>query len=182
MNPFLFFVDQYSFNTGNPYLKPSYNNSVSLTYRYKQLINAIFNVERATDGFFSAARMEDNVMISRSENIATRQLVAVLLYLNTTPTKWWTFNFHIAGAEFSTNGQLYTEKLDIKIYTWRTNFLSQMRLGNDWSLEVFAAYNGKMNNWQRLVQPRYWVNTAVQKKILKGKGSLKLNVEDVFTP
>jgi hypothetical protein len=180
LNPFLFFVDQYSYSTGNPYLKPSYNSSMAITYRYKQLINAIFNVERAVDGFFGAARMEDNIQITRSENIATRQLIAVLLYINTTPAKWWTLNFHIAGAEFTTAGQLATENLDIKIYTWRTNFLSQFKLGKDWSAEVNAAYNGKLNNWQRMTQPRYWVNAAIQKKVLKGKGSLKLNVEDIF--
>lgn len=180
LNPFLFFVDQYSYSTGNPYLKPSYNSSMAITYRYKQLINAIFNVERAVDGFFGAARMEDNIQITRSENIATRQLVAILLYINTTPAKWWTLNFHIAGAEFTTEGQLATENLDIKIYTWRTNFLSQFKLGKDWSAEVNAAYNGKLNNWQRMTQPRYWVNAAIQKKVLKGKGSLKLNVEDIF--
>jgi len=180
LNPFLFFVDQYSYSTGNPYLKPSYNSSMAITYRYKQLINAIFNVERAVDGFFGAARMENNIQITRSENIATRQLIAILLYINTTPAKWWTLNFHIAGAEFTTEGQLATENLDIKIYTWRTNFLSQFKLGKDWSAEVNAAYNGKQNNWQRMTQPRYWVNAAIQKKVLKGKGSLKLNVEDIF--
>lgn len=180
LNPFLFFVDQYSYSTGNPYLKPSYNNGLSLNYRYKQLVNAIFNVERATDGFFGAARAEDNIIITRSENIATRQMVAVLLYLNTTPAKWWTLNFHIAGAQFTTEGQLYTEKLDIKVYTWRTNVLSQFRFNKDWSAEVYAAYNAPNNNWQRMVQARYWMNAAIQKKILKGKGNLKINVEDIF--
>ncbi|AXY72475.1 TonB-dependent receptor [Paraflavitalea soli] len=180
LNPFLFFVDQYSYSTGNPYLQPSYNNSVSLTYRYKQFFNGIFNVERATDGFFGASRVEDNILITRPENIATRQLIAVLLYFNTLPAKWWTLNFHIAGAQFSTKGQLYTENLDIVMYTWRTNLLSQFRFNKDWSAEFYGAYNAAINNWQRMVQPRYWVNAAIQKKILKGKGNLKINVEDIF--
>ena len=180
LNPFLFFIDQYSYSTGNPYLKPSYANRIEVNYRYKQLTNTIFMFERNTDGVYGATRMEDNILITRSENIAARQMIALLFYLNLTPAKWWTLNYHIAGARFSTTGQVYTEKLDLHIYTWRTNLLSQFRLGNDWSAEVFAAYNAPNINWQRIVKARYWVNAAVQKKILKGKGSLKVNVEDIF--
>lgn len=180
LNPFLFFVDQYSYSTGNPYLKPSYANRVEVNYRFKQLVNTIFMFERNTDGFYGASRVEDNIIITRSENIATRQMIALLFYINTAPAKWWTLNFHIAGAQFATSGQLYTEKLDLRLYTWRTNLLSQFRFSKDWSAEIFAAYNAPNINWQRIVQSRYWVNTAIQKKVLKGKGSLKINAEDIF--
>lgn len=180
LNPFLFFVDQYSYTTGNPYLKPSYGNRIEVNYRYKQLTNTIFMFERNTDGIYGATRMEENIMVTRSENIATRQMVALLFYLNLTPAKWWTLNYHIAGARFSTTGQIYTENLDLHIYTWRTNLLSQFRFSNDWSAEVYAAYNAPNINWQRIVKARYWVNAAVQKKVLKGKGSLKVNVDDIF--
>lgn len=180
LNPFLFFIDQYSYNTGNPYLKPSYSNRGEVNYRYKQLVNVIAMFERNTDGITGATRNEDNILITRSENIATRQMAALLLYLNLNPAKWWTLNFHVAGARFETKGQLYTEKLDLHVYTWRTNMLSQFKLPDDWSVEVYAAYNAPNINWQRIVQARYWVNTAVQKKLLKGKASLKVNFEDIF--
>ncbi|MBO9566150.1 MAG: outer membrane beta-barrel protein [Niastella sp.] len=180
LNPFLFFIDQYSYNTGNPYLKPSYSNRGEVTYRYKQLVNLIAMFERNTDGITGAARIEDNIQITRSENIATRQMAALLLYLNLNPTKWWTANFHIAGARFETKGQISTENLNIHMYTWRTNLLCQFKLPDDWGIEVYAAYNAPNINWQRIVKARYWVNSAVQKKVLKGKGSLKVNFEDIF--
>lgn len=180
LNPFLFFVDQYSYTTGNPYLQPSYGNRIEVNYRYKQLTNTIFMFERNTDGVYGATRMEENIMITRSENIAARQMIALLFYLNLKPTKWWSLNYHIAGARFSTTGQVYTERLDLHILTWRTNLLSQFSFPKDWSAEIYAAYNAPNINWQRVVKARYWVNAAVQKKVLKGKGSLKVNVEDIF--
>ncbi|MDF2190396.1 outer membrane beta-barrel protein [Paraflavitalea sp. CAU 1676] len=180
LNPFLFFVDQYSFSTGNPTLKPAYGNSLQVGYRYKQLFNAIFNVERITDGFYGAQRVEDNTIITRSENIGTRQMIALLTYTTLNPTKWWNFTFQLAGAQFRTSGQLYSEKLDLKQLTWRTTWMNQFRIGKDWSGELFAAYNAPNINWQRKVQSRYWVNIALQKKVLKGKGNLKVNVEDIF--
>lgn len=180
LNPFLFFVDQYSYTTGNPYLQPSYGNRIEVNYRYKQLTNTIFMFERNTDGVYGASRMEDNIMITRSENIAARQMIALLFYLNLKPAKWWNLTYHIAGARFSTTGQVYTENLDLHMLTWRTNLLSQFSLPKDWSVEIYAAYNAPNINWQRIVKARYWVNAAVQKKVLKGKGSLKVNVEDIF--
>lgn len=180
LNPFVFFIDQYSYNTGNPYLKPSYGNRGEIYYRFKQLATLIASYEGHTDGFYGAARVEDNILITRSENIATRQMAALLLYLNLKPANWWTANFHIAGARFETRGQVYAEKLDLHVYTWRTNILNQFRLPADWAIEVYAAYNAPNINWQRIVQARYWVNTAVQKKLLKGKASLKVNFDDIF--
>jgi len=180
LNPFLFFVDQYSLSTGNPMLKPAYHNSIQVSYRYKQFFNAIFNVERNTDGFYGAQRVEDNIVITRSENIGTRQMIALLTYTTLNPTKWWNFTFQLAGAQFTTKGQLYSTQLDLKQLTWRTTWMNQFRFGKDWSGELFAAYNAPNINWQRMVQSRYWVNAAIQKKVMKGKGMLKVNVEDIF--
>lgn len=180
LNPFLFFVDQYSLNTGNPTLRPTYGNSVQVNYRYKQLLNFVFNFERQTDAVFGASRIEDNILINRSENLGSRQMIALLTYYTINVTKWWNLNYQLAGARFSSKGQLYSEKLDLHQLTWRTTMMNQFRFKNDWSAELFAAYNAPNINFQRTVQARYWANIAVQKKIMKGKGSLKLNVEDMF--
>jgi hypothetical protein len=180
LNPFLFFVDQYSLSTGNPYLKPSHSNRIEANYRYKQLVTAIIMFEQQKDGVFSASHLEDNIMITRSENLATREMIALLMNMNGSPAKWWTLNFNIAGARFSTLGQVNNQKLDIHIFTWRTNLLSQFRFTNGWSGELYAAYQGPNISWQRVVKSRYWANIAIQKKVLKGKGSLKLNMDDIF--
>src|ERR1700722_14653747 len=35
LNPFLFFLDQYTYQAGNPYLQPQYTNNVELSHTYK---------------------------------------------------------------------------------------------------------------------------------------------------
>jgi hypothetical protein len=180
LNPFLFFIDQYSYSIGNPVLDPSLATQLELSWRYKQLLNTRFMYNRLTDGIASATRIDKNVQINRPENIATREGIALLIYLTFKPAKWWNMTYHIGGARFNTKGQLYDRSLKLSIYTWRTQLQSQFTLGKTWSAELFATYQAPNISFQNYVNARYWVHTAFQKKVLKDKGSIKLNFEDLF--
>jgi hypothetical protein len=180
LNPFLFFVDQYTYSSGNPYLTPAYNNYTEVSYRYKQFLNIAVQYDRITDGFSDATHTENNIFINRAENISTRYLMAIMANINYAPTKWWNFNLNLAAARFVTKGQLYTESLDLKVNARRLMFNNQFKFNNDWSAEVSGQFTSRLVSWQRIAGPRSRVGLAIQKKILKSKGSLKLSAEDIF--
>lgn len=180
LNPFLFFVDQYSYSVGNPYLKPAYSNSVEVSYRYKQYFGLSLQYDGNTDGFSSATQPVDNVFISRPENITTRYLLAIMANLNLSPVKWWSFNLNLAAGRFVTKGNLYNEYLDLKVNARRVIMSNQLRFSKDWSAELTGNYTSKIIQFQREIGARSRLNAAVQKKIFKGKGSLKLSAEDIF--
>ncbi|WP_158644113.1 outer membrane beta-barrel protein [Pseudobacter ginsenosidimutans] len=180
LNPFLFFIDQYSYTTGNPMLNPTIANRIELNWRYKQLLTTRLMYERQDDGIANATQIDKNTQINRPENFAARDLLALMVNLSFKPAKWWNMNFHIAGARFSTNGKLYNQSIDLQLYTWRTQIQNQFSISKTWSAELYATYHAPNINFQTYVKSRYWINTAVQKKVLKNKGSIKLNLEDIF--
>ncbi|NML23851.1 outer membrane beta-barrel protein [Pseudoflavitalea sp. G-6-1-2] len=179
LNPFLFFIDQYSYSMGNPYLDPSFSNRMELKYRYKQFLTVTLMGERNTDGFYNATRVEGNTVITRTENLSSRQVLVLMTTLNFNPVKWWSVNYMIAGGRFDMKGQVDEEKFRLESWSMQTKWQNQFRFGN-WTAELFGTYTSPYVNWQKNIKARYWVNAGIQKKIMKGKGSLKLNVDDIF--
>jgi len=51
LNPFRWYSNQYVYTEGNPFLKPSYNNNISLMHIYKQLFTTTFSFSKTTDGY-----------------------------------------------------------------------------------------------------------------------------------
>lgn len=180
LNPFLFFRDQYTYSSGNPYLRPTYNNNVTVSYRFKQYINASLMYDRLHDQIIGATKAEGDLFVNRPENVTGGFMVALMLNSNTNPTKWWMLNAHAATARFLNEGEVDDVKFKYIQWAWRTNIINQFRFKKDWSAELGFNYNSKMINWQRRVDPRIRTMAAIQKKILKGKGSIKFNVEDIF--
>lgn len=180
LNPFLLFQDQYTYSGGNPDLKPSFFNRIELIWRHKQLLNTRLMVDRMTGGISGATRIEDGVQITRTENYGSRLGIALMVSLNTKAASWWTISFNPAVARFETRTRIQEQPIQLLSYTWRVQFNNQFRFGNDWSAELSGGYNAPIIEWQKFVKSRYWLNTTVQKKIWKGKGSIKLNIDDIF--
>lgn len=49
LNPFLYFVDLYTFVQGNPFLNPEYSHNFDLSYQYKKKFNASFSYSRTNN-------------------------------------------------------------------------------------------------------------------------------------
>lgn len=51
LNPFRWYSNQYVYTEGNPFLKPSYNNNISLMHIYKQVFTTTFSFSKTADGY-----------------------------------------------------------------------------------------------------------------------------------
>lgn len=180
LNPFIIFIDQYSYSSGNPYLSPAYNHSLELNYRYKQFARISFQYNRINDAFFNATRTANNIFITRPENADTRYMMAIMTNLNFSVAAWWRLNVDIGGANFVTKGNVYDQNLYKSIYAYRVNTLSQFIFKKGWSAEIVSRYTSSIIQLQRIYKPRYQINAGIQKRMLKNKASVKLNVDDIF--
>lgn len=180
LNPFLVFQDQYTYSSGNPALKPSYSNRAELSWRFKQLLNTRLMIDHMTDGISGAAYFKDNVQITTTDNFGSRTGIALMVSLNLQAAKWWNLSFNPAMGHFQTKTRIQQQEVRLQGLTWRIQCVNQFRFGPTWSAELNCSYTSPIVDWQRLVKARYWINPTIQKKILKGKGSIKLNLEDPF--
>lgn len=180
LNPFLVFIDQYNYRTGNPYLTPAYNFQAELNYNYKQWFMFSLGYERYDDAIFTATMVVDSLFISRPENAAMRRMLVSNFNFQVPVTKWWRMNLMLAVANFKTSGEVYGEDLSQSMNAFRIQSYNMFTFKKDWSAELSGRYTHRVINLQRIMEPRWHVNFAVQKKILKGKGNIKLTVDDIF--
>lgn len=180
LNPFIFFADQYSYSVGNPYLSPAFTNRMELGWRYKQLLSGRLGYDKQTDGIATYTTMENKVQVNSTENFTTREGLIALIVLTVKPVKAWSLTCNLAGGHFITRGKFKDQEIDLTNYSWRTQLQNQFRISETWSAELVANYHAPWLDFQRYVKARYWVNMAFQKKLLKNKGSIRLNLDDPF--
>jgi len=180
LNPFLFFRDQYSYTSGNPYLTPTYGNRIELSYKYKQYLNITLQYDRLSQNIIDATEAKEDIFITQPQNVSGGHMFGLIVNVNYSPVKWVKINLNLGAAHFVNRGNIYSETIDLKINTWRSNLYAQFNIDKKWDAELSGNYLHRFISWQRIFEPRYRINAAVQKKILKGKGSLKLTADDLF--
>ncbi|GAB3938387.1 TonB-dependent receptor domain-containing protein [Larkinella terrae] len=180
LNPFLFYRDNYSYTAGNPLLKPQYHLQYELKYQYKNSFGIAFQFNQFTDVIFQTTQAIDNIFITSPNNVARGRIIALAANLTQPLTKWWTLNANATFSNMQLNGMAYSEKLNPGINQARMNLINQLKFNKGWNGEITGFFVTKDLNGQRITNPRYRINTAVQKKILNDKGSVRLIVEDIF--
>ncbi|HTE24239.1 outer membrane beta-barrel protein [Flavitalea sp.] len=180
LNPFEIFVDNYSYTSGNPMLTPQLANQLEIKYRYKKYFGIGFQQGFYTDVIFQITESNDKIFVTRPQNVA-KGMISSLNFNGMIPfANWW--NLNVSGNIYRAKltGNTSDGKLEQEAFSLRGSILNQFTLGSGWNAELNGYYNGKDINGQRSYEPRYRINAGIQKKILKGKGSLRLSFEDIF--
>lgn len=180
LNPFLFYRDQYSFTTGNPYLKPQYNYQYELKYQHKQYIGLSIQYGRFTDIIFQLTEAVGDVFYYRPGNVASGYILALATNVSVSPVKWWSINANGQIGRMALNGTAYAENLTPSLFSVRMDVFNQFKFEKGWAGELSSFYSGKNISGQTITNPRFRLAAAVQKKILQNKGSLRLTLEDIF--
>jgi len=180
LNPFLFFLDQYTYEAGNPYLQPQFSNNFEISHTYHNFLTTTLNYSKTTNFFSETFEQQDHATIVRNGNIGRRENAGISVSLNLPVTKWWTTILYANVNYNHFSGMLYGENLNVSATTGMGNLNNQFSFGKGWSAELSGWYRTKGIEGQVLIQPMGQVSSAVVKKILKDKGSVKLGIRDIF--
>jgi len=180
LNEFLIFRDQYSYSTGNAMLNPQYQRRYELKYQHKQLLRMALSYNRFSDVIFQTTRVVDEVFITRPENVALGHMLLLNTGLSLSPAKWWSLNTDVLLSWMGLDGEAYGVRLNPETYVARINVLNQFQFGAGWSAELGGYYASRDLNGQTFTGGMYRVNTGVQKKILKGQGTVRFGADDIF--
>lgn len=180
LNPFLAYRDQYTYTSGNPLLSPSFQNQYELKWQHKHRIGVAVQYNDFTDVIFQLTRVVDGIFVTRPENVAKGRILSVSTNLSLAPAPWWTLNLNVMTARLALRGNAYSETLRTTVYHARLNVMQQFRLGHGWNGEWTSYYASNDVAGQTITRARFRMAAAVQKKLWKDKGSLRLTMEDIF--
>ena len=180
LNPFTFFVDKFTYFSGNPFLKPQFTDNYKLAYSFRSLFTVAVAYNRTTDVQNETIHKDGNVFVSTTGNIGQQKTWDFSVNSNLQPTKWWSVNLYAEVYNNTYQGQFYTGYLNQSQYTFSANGNNQFTLSKTWSAELSGWYNTGGTYGQFVSIPTGMLNVAVQKKILNNKASIKFNVRDVL--
>ena len=178
LNPFLFFLDQYTYQAGNPYLQPQYTNNVELSHTYKHWLTTTLNYSYTVNFFTETFEQSGQATIVRNGNIGSRQNVGIAVSAMRPVTKWWTAILYANVNYNKFTGLLYGQNIDVSATTLLLNLNNQFSFQHGWSGELSGFYRTKGVEGQVIVDPLGQGTAAIAKKIMKDKASLKLSVRD----
>jgi len=180
LNPFLFFLDEYTYQAGNPYLQPQISTNIELSHTYHNMLTTTLNYSNTQNFFAETFQQEGHATIVRRGNIGRRENAGIAVSLNMPVTKWWNATIYVNVNYNQFTGELYGEALDIRAIQGMGNMNNMFKFKHGWSAELSGWYRTSGIEGQIYVQPMGQVSTAIAKQIMKEKGTLKLGLRDIF--
>ncbi|MBN9380286.1 MAG: TonB-dependent receptor [Chitinophagaceae bacterium] len=178
LNPFLFFLDQYTYQAGNPYLQPQFSHNVELGHTYGGWLSTTLNYSYTKDFFSETFEQSGRATILRNGNIGSRQNAGIALSAQLHVTKWWMSILYSNVNYTKFSGILYGEPINVDATTLTLNVNNQFTFPHGWSAELSGWYRTKGVEGQIVIYSLGQATAAISKKILKEKASLKLGIRD----
>jgi len=187
LNPFLFFLDKFTFGAGNPYLRPMYSNVYELSHTYRQFLTTTVNYSHTKDLFNETfdqlnTATDSFATVVRQGNYGVMNNLSVSMNAQIKVFKWWTSMLYAEGRYQEFKGDLYGATLNVEGKTFMVNVNNQFSFKKGWSAELSSFYRSKNVEGQLIMKPMNQVHLGIKKDVLKNKGSVKLGVRDVFGP
>ena len=180
LNPFYYFLDKYTYQVGNPYLKPQFSHNIELNHVYKNMITTTVSYAAINDIINEQLQQIDSThttYVTRT-NLAKQRTVTLSVNAAVPITKWWRTNIYAQGSYNRYEGFINTGIINVEGPAFNANMQNQFTLPKGWSMELSGYYNSKAVYGTIVGLPQGSVNFAVAKKMLKDKGTLKLNFRD----
>ncbi len=184
LNPFLFFLDPYTYEIGNPFLQPQFTDSYEVTYTLKNTYSLSLAYADTRDMIFQVLEQDDATRstFQTNENLRGMRNYSINLSVPFNPVKWWSMqnNFSVYYNHFKdsnvSGARLNAGKVAYNFYSGNTFTLKQ-----NWSGELSVWYNSPgIYGIIEMTRPQYAVNAGIQKAFLDKKARLKLSVSDIF--
>jgi outer membrane receptor protein involved in Fe transport len=184
LNPFNNYTDARNIRTGNPNLNPEYTDSYEMGYLMNNGKTSIYagGYLRNTDGVIERISEvdEEGITYIFPYNLSVQNAFGLETNLSVEPFKWWTLSGDINAFRSITSGEYNGERLESDDYSWNSRLNSIMRFENDLNIQTTFYYRAPQKTTQGERKAYYMLNLGVSKDILKGSGTLTLNVQDVF--
>ncbi len=182
LNPFLFFLDKYTSERGNPFLKPVYAHVFELSHNYGRMFNSSINYTHSKD-LINGSFLEDGYnIINTRDNFGRSDNLTLAVNFNKKIAKFWQLMLYNELAYQELRGLSTDKDLKIKASWYSVNLTNQFKFNKGWSAELGGFYRSPTREGQIQINKLMQLQAGVKKEILKGKGAFNLSLRDFTGP
>ncbi len=183
LNPFKFFIDNTTYKEGYPYLRPALTYAVEAKHIFKKRFSTTFSYSITTDNItevIQPSETEDSVTVQTNKNLAQVHYYSISGAYPFEITKWWSnvSNINLYYAHYTGNVANTNLSNGSPAFTISSN--NSFTLPKGWAAELGLWYQSRQIYGFMDLKEMWMLNMGVQKQVFNNKGTIKLNVQDLF--
>ncbi|WP_276480156.1 outer membrane beta-barrel protein [Paraflavitalea pollutisoli] len=181
LNPFVFVINKYTYQTGNPYYQPQFTWNFEFSHMFKQALITTLSYSVTNDYFSQIFFSDTNGLIIYTEgNLGKAENYGLSVSSQVALAPWWSLSAQANLNHKKING-VVVKSLSASITQLYLNINNQFRFGKGWNGEISGYYMTRaQNDLQEVLDPTGQLSAGVSKQILKNKGTLKFSVRDIL--
>jgi hypothetical protein len=201
LNPFINFLDPYTYELGNEYLRPQLTHSIEASHTFQQAfvttigysytndfmtqivknaINEPVILEKLKKYNYSSEIDPNKISFAIKENIGSKQNYNLALSFPVPVKKWWTMNNNFTIFRNEYRGTLLGENINVGNTAFNFFTSQNFTIKKGWTAETSMWYNSKNIEGVMQANAMYAINAGLSKSFWERKGSLRLTVNDIF--
>jgi len=180
LNSFQQILNAYTYQQGNPNLKPQYTNSYELSYTYNKKYNATLGYSLTTDVMVEIPEQNGvNTFITR-DNLAKQNNYSLNINAPFTITKWWSMNNNVTAFYLGFKTNTTKLNLDNGQFAGNGNSINTFILSKTVKMEGTFNYQSPLTYGLFHIRSQYGLDAGISKSFAEKRANLKFSVSDVF--
>lgn len=182
LNPFRWFMDQYYYFEGNPFLLPHYSYNAELTHGFKDWLTNSFTYTR-TDQIMTDYTLQNDttkVTTETKKNMKYMNYFAYALFIGHDVTTWWNASLQGLLTYIEYSGDLNDLLFHTRGVYYNISSTHTFLTSKSTKIELNAFYKSGLNAGLAFVNPFGIVSFAFTKTFLKNKWNLSIGINDLF--
>jgi len=181
MNPFMFYTSPQTYQIGNPELKPSYNNSVSMRYTKNRASLTLLYSSIKNQAVQEAFQDDETKILGyRYINFGSAKLFQASVYYPVQLIKWWSASLNVSGSRSNIESLLNNEHFEKLFFSYNTSIYNTFQLREGLSADLYLLFMSDRWSTVTYIEPRGTMEASITQELWKGRASISLGIDDPF--
>ena len=182
LNPFIFYIDPYTYVDGNPNLQPQISNSFQVTQSFFGKFNLILNYDKI-NGFIGEVPFQDpetSITAFRIRNMDTYRNLGATVVAPFQILKGWNTTNTIVVSDFKYGVTVNQTEVENQGTYFMAQSTHRINLPSEFSMEINAKYEGPVVYGIYSIDQRFGMDLGFRKSFLDERLDVTLNANDIF--
>ena len=187
LNPFLVTINKYTFESGNPFIRPQYTWNTELVYTYKQILSAGVSYGYLKDYFSqlfvidsNSSNVNKNIIIYTRGNVGKFHNFGMTASLQLPVTSWWRMTSVVVYNHKIIQGFVWAPFKSV-INQVNISLNNQFQFKKGWSADLSGYYlSNSQIDLQEVLTPQGEMSAGVSKQVFKNRATIRLTIRDIL--
>ncbi|HSB93906.1 MAG TPA: outer membrane beta-barrel protein [Flavitalea sp.] len=181
LNPFIFIINKYTYQQGNPYILPQYSWNFDFSHNYKDIFVTTISYSETKNYFSQVFHSDPNtgLIIYSEGNLGRMRNIGLAVSSAFNIADWWSVSLQASVNDKKIEGFVWDERR-VSLATFYLNGNNQFKFGKGWTGELSGFFHTSEQELQEITDPTGQLAVGIGKQVMKNKATIKLTGRDIF--